>query len=245
MRIAITGAASTGKSTLVRDFLAIWNNYKTPTKSYREFLVENKLPHSDKTTIDTQKQTLDFMIEQAAPYNSIDDNIIFDRCTLDNLIYSMLAFEQKNEGFTQEFINESISKVKKSFSKLDVIFLTFYSESIGAHEDGMRCADVKYIKSFDNLLKVIYQQYKDNPSFYLFDPEDKPALIPLFTTSRQQRLLEIANYVSLDGTLIEPDNKWVEALCASNQAENVKESVEQIIKDQKDEIFKTTGLITP
>ena len=43
MRIAISGTACQGKSTLVKDFLNQWPSYKTPKKTYRDIIEENKL----------------------------------------------------------------------------------------------------------------------------------------------------------------------------------------------------------
>ena len=39
MRIAISGTACQGKSTLVKDFLDLWPSYSTPEKTYRDIPV--------------------------------------------------------------------------------------------------------------------------------------------------------------------------------------------------------------
>ena len=93
MRIAISGTACQGKTTLIKDFLEQWPNYTTPKKSYRDIIKENKLDDSSKTNKKTQKNILDFMIKEQKKYRS-SDNVIFDRCPLDNLVYSMWATEQ-------------------------------------------------------------------------------------------------------------------------------------------------------
>ena len=46
MRIAISGTACQGKTTLITDFLEQWPNYKTPKKTYRYVIKENKIYHS-------------------------------------------------------------------------------------------------------------------------------------------------------------------------------------------------------
>ena len=50
MRIAISGTANIGKSTLIQDFLQEWPNYGFEIKTYRDILSEKQLPHSKKTT---------------------------------------------------------------------------------------------------------------------------------------------------------------------------------------------------
>ena len=68
MRIAISGTACQGKTTLVKDFLDLWPSYSTPEKTYRDILKENNLEHSTNTSKDTQRKILDFMIEEQQKY---------------------------------------------------------------------------------------------------------------------------------------------------------------------------------
>jgi GTPase SAR1 family protein len=50
MRLAISGTAHSGKTTLLKSFLHTWNNYESPITSYRDILKEKKLDHSKETT---------------------------------------------------------------------------------------------------------------------------------------------------------------------------------------------------
>jgi GTPase SAR1 family protein len=43
MKIAISGTANSGKTTLLKDFLNTWPNYVTPIKTYRDLLKERNL----------------------------------------------------------------------------------------------------------------------------------------------------------------------------------------------------------
>jgi len=43
MRIAFSGTANSGKSTMVKSFLHTWTNYETPTGTYRDVLKEKGL----------------------------------------------------------------------------------------------------------------------------------------------------------------------------------------------------------
>ena len=61
MRIAISGTACQGKTTLINDFLQEWSSYKTPDKSYRDLLTDD---HSTDTNEDTQWDVLNFMVDQ-------------------------------------------------------------------------------------------------------------------------------------------------------------------------------------
>ena len=60
MRIAISGTACQGKTTLIKDFLGQWPNYVTPKKTYRDIIKDNDLDHSSKTNKKTQWEILNF-----------------------------------------------------------------------------------------------------------------------------------------------------------------------------------------
>ena len=64
MRIAVSGAQNTGKSTLIKDFLNVWPSFKTTDKTYREVLKEKNLPHSTVTTKETQLTILNWMTNE-------------------------------------------------------------------------------------------------------------------------------------------------------------------------------------
>ena len=53
MRIAISGTACQGKSTLISDFLEKWPNYTTSKKTYRDIISEQGLEHSSLTNKDS------------------------------------------------------------------------------------------------------------------------------------------------------------------------------------------------
>ena len=85
MRIAFSGAQNTGKTTLIRDFLTCWPQYKTLDKSYRDVIKENGLTHSSKTTQETQKLIRDWMYGEIKK-NKSGDKIVYDSFLLYNLV---------------------------------------------------------------------------------------------------------------------------------------------------------------
>ena len=101
MRIAVSGTGNSGKTTLVKSFLYTWTNYNTPKKTYRDIIKENKLQHSLNTNMKTQSEILNFMIDQLQESDK-EDNIIYDRCPLDNIVYSMWCNEKGIKEFTKK-----------------------------------------------------------------------------------------------------------------------------------------------
>jgi hypothetical protein len=137
--------------------------------------------------------------------------------------------------------------VRESIKDLDIIFWVPFNESIAIKNDGMRETDELYIREINNIFEMIYKQFIYNDKFPLFDPQDRPAMIEITKTARHERLLEIANYISIEGDSINPDEQWIKSLRAGEElysdGETAHEAVEQLLKQQKEEVLTTTGSI--
>lgn len=240
MRISFSGTANTGKSTLVKDFLTVWPMYKTPTKTYRDVIVENNIPHSKEVTKAGQKAILDFMIQEMTG-KTTDDFVVYDRCPLDNIVYTFWANEKGLSDIDDDFVSNCISKVRESLKDLDIIFWIPYSPAIPIQRDDMRETDAEYIKEINNIFEVVYNQYIYNDKFVLFDKEERPAIIPIYATDRFMRVKEVANYVAENGSMVAPDDSWVEELQGSAKSEEVQDAVKELLEQQKLQLFKDGG----
>jgi len=198
MRIAISGTANCGKTTLLKNFLAVWDKYTTSEKTYRDVIVENNLLHSSETNTETQWAILNFMVDEMQKSDK-DSMVIYDRCPLDNLAYTLWAFGKGIEGFDKQFVDKCIAITKESMRHLDFIFLLRYDPSIPIEDDGVRDTNKEYISEIDNIFGALYEQYRQNYDADIFFPvDDSPALIEL-PTSIQGRIDTIAEYVTADG----------------------------------------------
>ena len=180
MRIAISGTACQGKSTLVKDFLEQWPSYTTPEKTYRDIIAENNLEHSSKTNKETQRKILDFQIEEQQKYRN-GDNVLFDRCPLDNLVYSMWACEQEGNDIDEEFVSSCLPLVRESFRNLDIIFFVPITKAapVSIVEDGVRDTNQQVIEEIDYIFKAVHRDHEHNPKTNIFVVDDKPAIIEL------------------------------------------------------------------
>ena len=201
MRIAFSGAQNTGKSTLVKDFLTVWPQYKTLDKSYRDVIKENKLTHSSNTTQEAQRLIRDWMSGELEK-NKKDDKIVYDRCLLDNLVYTLWSYRYQPGSIDGKFVDETIDMVKESMRKLDIIFYIPADKcNFDIVNDTFRDTNLNYRKEIDQLFKMLLSEYNDNYDADVFFPKgDSPAIIELSGT-REQRLLAISDYIDLDGTL--------------------------------------------
>ena len=242
MRIAFSGTANTGKSTLLKDFLTVWDMYETPTKSYRDVIIESGLTVNKETTAEAQQVILDHMVG-ALKGKTAEVCVAYDRCPLDNFVYSLWAFDKGVGGIDEAFIKSCIPKVRESLSNLDTIFWIPYSNKIGIKQDSLRETDVTYIKEIDELFRSIYDQWMVNDKFYLFNPEDRPAIIEITSTDRQGRLREIGNYIDLSGSAVEPDEEWANELTGAETKSEATGAMLDLLKSQKEARFEETGLI--
>jgi len=206
MRIAISGTACQGKTTLIKDFLGQWPNYVTPKKTYRDIIKDNNLDHSSKTNKKTQWEILNFQIEETQKYRS-GDNVVFDRCPLDNLVYSMWAVEQPDNDIDEAFIGKCIPLVRESFRNLDVIFFTPITKvaPVPMEEDDLRDTDSEIVESIDNIFKAVHREHEQNPKTTFFVVDDKPPIIEVFG-SREERIELLKLYIDEDGSATSPGN---------------------------------------
>jgi len=231
MRIAISGTANQGKSTLTKDFIENWPNYSTVQETYRDIIVNKKLPHSKNATKETQWLILNHMIAEMQKYGK-DSKVIYDRCPLDNLVYSMWCMEKGTSDIDKEFIDKCIPLVRESMKMLDIIYfipLTKAAPQIEIKNDGVREIDPIYIKEIDAIFKALVMQYTHNMGRNPFFPaDDCPGIIEIFGT-REERLALIRMYINSAGDLIggnpdDPTNLF--------NPENLTE-IENLLKSQK------------
>lgn len=197
MRIAITGTACQGKSTLIKDMLKEWPDMKLPEKSYRDTL--DKSNHSKNTTEETQWNILNSMVDIQQEYTG-DDKVLFDRCPLDNMAYTLWGNVKGN--ISDEFVEKCIPIVKESMRFLDIIFFLPITKfaPVEIEDDGSREVDSDYVHEIDNILKTLYKQWQDDGETF-FVKDDKPAMIEIFG-NENERIEMIKLYIDNDGDAI-------------------------------------------
>lgn len=193
-------------------------------------LKEQKLPHSKKATKDTQWKILNLMVEELQKYKN-SDYVIFDRCPLDNLVYSLWCCEKKVGKIDDEFISKCIPVVKESFKFLDIIFFLPITKAapVPIEDNGKRETDEVYVKEIDTLFKSLNYQYLHGLGRTPFFPvDDCPGIIEIFGT-REERISMIKWYLDNDGDLIGGDVKSAEELFNPQNLEEMK----QLLESQK------------
>ena len=201
MKICISGCQNIGKSTLIEEFLKQWPMYKKADNSYREIAKKNtKVKLNTEGDEESQAIIRDALIDQAINHTK-DENVIFDRCVLDNLVYS-LWLNAKGK-VSDLFIEKQIPIFKESIKLYDIIFfipkLKDYDIPIVPDKDGQRCLDPVFQEETDNIFKAIMMDYWKQDRRVFFPKEDCAAVIDIPVGPIQDRLNVIKLYVKNDG----------------------------------------------
>jgi hypothetical protein len=174
------------------------------------------------------------MIDEMQTFNP-DDNVIMDRCPIDNLVYSLWCLEKGVGDIDEEFITKCIPLVSESMRHLDVIFFLPITKfnNIKIEDDGVRETDPNYIKEIDHIFKAIQAQYQQHPQENPFFPkDDSPALIEVFG-SRHERIEMVKLYIDIDGDVIEGDQSELFNSENLTAMEELLKSQELSVKNEK------------
>jgi predicted ATPase len=196
MKISVTGTACQGKSTYVSDFLKNWDMYKTPEKSYRDIIKEKNLTINEDGNEESQKIILDVLVDQAISFTK-DDDVIFDRCVLDNLAYTVWL--NLNGKVSDAFVEKTRTITHETLRMYDIILffpITKHSP-VNLVEDGLRSVNEQYREEVDSIFKIFQQSYLDGDG-KVFPKNDCPAFIEIFGTPEQRiKLTEL--YINKNG----------------------------------------------
>jgi hypothetical protein len=204
MRIAFSGAACTGKTTTIAAFLNRWRNYSLLSSNYRK-IVKGTKRHSKNTSTKTQKSILNVLTEECKPF-TLHDKVCYDRCPLDNLVYTLWAHGKGIKGFNESFVQYTIEQVRESMRCFDIIFICTRDMMPPLIENNnIRETDPLFVQETNNLFKEISKQAQtnlDNSPF--FPKDDSPTLIDIHGTT-EERIAQIALYVTEDGNAFGED----------------------------------------
>jgi len=179
MRIAISGCQNTGKSTLVENFIKQWPVYKRPEKTYRDIIKEQNVKLNKEGDRDSQRAVLNALVDEIQSACATDDkHIIFDRCTFDNIAYTLWHYAKDTPGFTREYIADSQSIAALTLKYLDIIFYVPIRKEIPLKSREGRDIDSTYREEVDNIFDALVTSYEKNSKAF-FPLEDCPAVIRL------------------------------------------------------------------
>ena len=209
MRIAITGTNGIGKSSLIKDMLRSWKVYSLAKDTFRNDTDERYVTDM---TEDNQQTILDGMVTELKRHGK-SDNVLFDRCPVDNLVYTLHSYAKENGDISEEFVLESATKLKKALKMIDlIIFIPITAADKINIEDNLIDKgelDVTYAKEIDHIFKSLYREWEKKDSPYV-EYDDKPHVLEIFGTP-VERIELLKMYIDSTGdsygesSIIHPD----------------------------------------
>ena len=197
MKIAVCGTSCVGKSTYIENFCKKWTTFSSPRTSYRDIIKQNNLNHSSNGDEESQKTILNCLVDQAIEFSK-KENIILDRCVLDNMVYTSWLY--LNNKVSEKFLEETRTLVRETLKLYDIIFfipLTKVSP-VKMTESELRDNDPVYREEVDNIFKSFLQSYHKSDG-KIFPSEDCPAVIEIFG-SPEERIKMTELYLNENGS---------------------------------------------
>jgi hypothetical protein len=230
MRIAFSGTSCSGKSTTIQHFLQKWPTYSLVKSDYRKLVKKKK--HSKNTTPKLQKEILDILCTESDKFTA-HEKVIYDRCPLDNLVYTMWCYGKGMKGFTEKVMEYTLYKVRQSMQNLDVIFLCTRDLMPPIQSNGIREIDANYIDEIDNIFKAILNKYKKGAdSLPFFDKDNAPAIIDIHGEPFE-RIAQIAMYVTEDGDAYGEDQSLIDINELAEMNKLLREQKEATAQENK------------
>lgn len=179
MKVVVMGAQNVGKSTLVDQFIKEWPMYKRPEKTYRDTIKEKNLNLNMQGDKESQRAILNALVDEVQLASTSDNkHIIFDRCTVDNIAYTLWHFAKETEGFTPEFVMTCKDIAALSLKHVDLIFYVPARKEIPITPKEGRETSESFREEIDNIFSSLVESYEKNTGSF-FPSEDCPAVIRL------------------------------------------------------------------
>ena len=198
MKIVFVGAPCVGKSTLIENFLKEWPMYKRPEKTYRDIVKQQGLKINKQGTKESQKIILDALVEEAQQAIATgDEYLVFDRCVVDNIAFTLWHYAKETPGFTSEFVMDSKTIAAMTLKYFDIIFYLPLRQEISIVDKELRETDPVFREEIDNIFSSLVDSYEQNTKAF-FPAEDCPAVIRL-NGPLDMRLPQLKLYIKDSG----------------------------------------------
>ena len=194
------GSSNVGKTTLIENFLKEWPMFKRPSKTYRDVIKEKGLKINKEATKESQMEILNALVDEIqAASTEENDNVVFDRCVIDNMAYTLWHYAKNTPGFTSEFVMDCKTIAGLSLKHLDIIFYLPARKDITITERDGRETDAVFREEIDNIFCSLVDSYEKGTKAF-FPKEDCPAVIRL-EGPLDMRLPQIKLYLKDDGSI--------------------------------------------
>ncbi len=190
MRIAVSGAHSLGKSTIVNEWVAAHPRFRREEEPYRVLGLHGPydIRFREASTKLHNGIQLYYNISRVHRYSAFTDDVIFDRSPVDYVAYSLYTANQGTTDIDIAFVEAMVPAVRESLDHLDILAFVPKTDAwpVDMEADGIRPVDHAYRDEVDAIFKQIYRDGR----FQLLPLANGPHLVELWGP-REQRLTQL------------------------------------------------------
>lgn len=197
------GTQCNGKSTLIKEFCKRWPMYKEVKSTYRNLIKTGKITNNEDGTAESQRAILDAIIDDTQKAAASESEfLVFDRCVIDNIVYSLWLNEK--DKVSDEFIIDTKRIAFEAIRVFDIIFYLPLREEIKIVPRKGRAIDPVYRQEIDNLFRAVVNTYEKSTGIF-FPKEDCPAVITL-EGPPDLRIEQIPMYIKPSGKFFDEED---------------------------------------
>ncbi len=181
--------------------------YRVAGESCSSVVKNKNLKHSQESTEETQDIILNHLVDVSLSCSK-QDNVIFDRCVLDNLAYTVWL--NSKDKVLDSYINKILPIVRETIKLYDIIFFLPITKTAPVEivSNNVRDIDPVFREEIDNIFKVFVESYhKHNGK--VFDPNDSPAVIEIFGKP-EERIKICELYINEKGGMYGEDESLIQ-----------------------------------
>ena len=159
MRIAISGAQSTGKTTLAHALVEVLENSRVEPEPFRVLRSQLKLVSGPQTMSPQQELALIEHNQRRLTALRAAETVVFDRCALDALAHARVAQNSGNRAFTEEWLTTLGQKTQQALAVVDLLVVVRIDPEIPLALDGVRSTDESYRRLVDEQIAQISHEH--------------------------------------------------------------------------------------
>ncbi|MAJ47936.1 MAG: hypothetical protein CBC35_11820 [Planctomycetes bacterium TMED75] len=144
MRIAISGAQSTGKTTLAHALTEVLDHSRVEPEPFRVLKDRLNLVSGAHTMTPQHELALIKHNQGRLTAFRAGETVLFDRCALDALAHAEVARAAGNSEFTESWLDRLRIETNLALSKIELLLVVRIDPEVPLAEDGVRSTDVEY-----------------------------------------------------------------------------------------------------
>ena len=122
MRVAVSGAHSTGKSTLIASFLAKRPHYAHEPEAFEALADDIDLTYTEGPTIEGLRLLLRHSVDTVVHFRT-GQSVVFERSPVDYLAYAAASRRSWSRAERSAFLSDHLAEVRDALRHLDLIVL--------------------------------------------------------------------------------------------------------------------------